>query len=442
MSTSHEPVPRGPIQRRALSPREAIREPRRAGLVVIACFVAGFGAWATLAPLSGGAVAPGRIAPDGSVRTVQHLEGGIVDEILVRDGEFVPRGAPLIALRKVASQADVATLLDRRRARLAETARLEAELGGRATLAFPATLGPEAADVMAAETRIFRARKDMRSARERVLRRRIDQLSEQIRGFEAQVASAASQLDLVRQEIADKTILLEQRLAPKAEVSRLRRAAAEIEGFRGQHVAAIAEARQRIGETEIELVALDADWLQSLSQRAGEVRGELAEIDQQLAALRDVLDRTLITAPIAGVVNDLRVSTIGGVIVPGEDLLDLVPTEENLVIDVRISPLDIDIVQVGLPALVHLTALSGRSTPRLYGRVTVVSADLVFDETTRSTYYDARVEVSPDEAREFKAMPLSIGMPAEVIIVSQERTALEYLMKPFFDAMVRAGREA
>jgi HlyD family secretion protein len=425
------------------TPKSMVRGPKRLGLLVIATFVAGFGLWGSLAPLAGGAVARGSIAPDGSVRTVQHLEGGIVDEIFVKDGDFVEVGAPLLALRRVSSQADVEMLLDRRRVRLAEAARLEAELLGAAEIAYPQELvdDPGGAEVIAAEARVFRSRQAMRSARERVLRQRAGQLEEQIVGFEAQVASALAQFDLLQEEISDKSYLVDQGLTPKAELSRLQRSAAEIEGFRGEYIASIAQARQRIGETEIELVALESEWLEGASRRASEVRSELAEIDQQLAARRDVLDRTMITAPVSGVVNHLRTRTVGGVLAAGQDILDLVPTEEKLVIDVQVSPGDIDVVKIGLPAVVHLTALSGRRSPRVDGTVKTVSADLFHDDATGRTYYVARVEVERSALRAVGAQSLTVGMPAEVVIVAEERTVAGYLIRPLVDAIWRAGRE-
>lgn len=426
------------------SPTAFISGPRRVGHYVIAAFLGSFVAWGGLAPLAGGAVAPGRVAPDGSVRLVQHLEGGIVRELFVEEGDVVEAGAPLVALERVAPQADVEALLDRRRARLAEAARLDAEMNGRDAIAFPGELTADDrfADILAAERHVFEARKAMRTSRERVLRQRMLQLSEQIVGLEAQSTSAVAQLDFIQQEIRDKTILYEQGLTPKTEMYRLWRSEAEIQGFWGEYNAQIAQARQQIGETRIELLALEAEWLEQVSQRASVVRGELVETEQALAASRDVLNRTVVSAPVAGVVNNLRIKTVGGVVGAGEEILDLVPTEEKLVVDAEVSPTDIDIVKLGLPAIVHLTALSGRSTPRLAGLVKFISADLLVDESTQQAYYSVRVEVAKEDLEATDISQLTIGMPVEVIIVSEERTALEYLINPITDAIRRAGREA
>jgi HlyD family secretion protein len=425
-------------------PDAMVRGPKRMGLTVMAVFLVAFFGWGAIAPLAGGAFAPGVISPDGSVRTVQHLEGGIVAELYVREGTEVAAGTPLVALARVAEEANVAALMEQRRARLAEAARLEAELHGRDSVDFPSELAadPEGAAATLAEQRVFDARQAMLDARRDELRQQVQQLTEQITGFTAQVTSATDQLALIDEEIADKTRLLEQGLALKGDLLRLRRAAAEIGGFKGEYIAAIAQARQQIGQAEIQLLALDAERMQEVSQRATVVRTELGNIEQTLAAGRDILDRTVITAPIAGIVNNLRFRTQGGVIRPGEPILDIVPTEEKLVIDVLVNPTDIDLVEPGMNALVHLTALSNRSTPRLDGLVSRVSAERIIDEQTGAAHYNARVEVERSALVEIGDPRLTVGMPAEVIIVSRERTMLNYLLQPLTDALRRAGREA
>ncbi len=425
------------------TPRDLVRGPTRMGAIIILAFGAVFVVWGTMAPLSSGAIGSGAIAPDGSVRTVQHLEGGIVERIFVREGDEVEAGAPLLALKHVQPEADLEALLDRRRARLAEAARLDAELSGAAEISWPEELrlDPAARGVMAAESQILGARSAMMAARRRMLEQRIAQLREQIVGFEAQVESASEQLGLYEVEIADKTALFEQGLAPKGEMLGLERAAAEARGFHGEYLASISGARQRIDEAEYELRALDAERIEEVSLRAGELRGELAELEQELSARRDVLARTVVTAPVDGIISNLRLKTEGGVLASGEAILDLVPTEEKLVIDVQIAPIDIDIVEIGMPALVHFTALPQRTAPRVTGTVTSVSADSLTDESTRRPYFLARVEVDGSEVEKLQEARLMVGMPAEVIVVAEERTMGEYLVQPLVDAFRRAAHE-
>lgn len=424
-------------------PATMVRGPARVGLAVIAAVAFAFFVWGGLAPLAGGAIAPGVIAPVGSVRTVQHLEGGIVADIFIQEGSRVAAGAPLLTLESVAAQATVTALLDRRRARLAEAARVDSEIGGLAVIEFPAELADDGdgAAAMAAEERVFDARRTMLAARRDELTQQIQQLEEQIGGYEAQVRSASDQLALIGQEVADKESLLRKGLTLKSDVLHLKRTTAEIAGFRGQYEAAIAAARQQIGQARVQLLALDAERMQQNSERASAIRGELNEIDQSLAAHRDVLDRTVVTSPVAGIVNDLRFKTKGAVVRPGEPILDVVPTDETLVIDADISPMDIDIVEVGMTALVHLSALADRALPRLEGEVRRVSAERLVDQATGQAHYTARIEVDAAALQAIGNPRLSVGMPAEVIVVAKERTMLSYILEPLRDALRRSGRE-
>lgn len=425
------------------TPREAVRGPRRWGLLVILLFLAVFGGWGGFAPLAGGTVAHGTIAPFGSVRTVQHLEGGIVKRILVQDGDAVEVGTPLIEMEETVPESEVATLTDRYRARSAEEARVEAEVQGRSTITFPADLiaDPEAAEVIAAETRIMAARNDMIGARKHMLQQQMQQLEQQITGYTAQIESSDAQLDLILQEIADKQVLLDQGLSLKVEMLRLKREVAQIRGYRGEYTASIAAARQRIGEAEVELMAVDAERIESASQRAGQIRGELAEIEQMLDARRDVLARTVLTAPVAGVVNNLRIRTEGGVIGSGQAVLDIVPTQEKLIVEASVSPMDIDLVKSGMEAHVQFSALSRRVVPKVIGIVTEVSADTRIDPGSRAPHYTARIEVAQSEIEKAGATNIQVGMPASVLVVARERTLLQYITQPFTEALWRAGRE-
>jgi HlyD family type I secretion membrane fusion protein len=343
----------------------------------------------------------------------------------------------------VQSEADFEALLDRRRARLAEVSRLEAELSEAAEIAWPEEFqgDPAAQSVMMAETQIFNARSGMIASKRQMLEQRIAQLREQVAGLSTQLESTSEQIALYEEEVADKTALFEQGLAPKTEMLGLERAVAQTRGFHGEYLASISQAQQRIDEAEYELRALDGERIEEASRRVSELRGELAELEQELAARRDVLERTVVRAPVDGIVSNLRLKTEGGVLGSGEAILDLVPTEEKLVIDVEIAPVDIDIVKVGMSALVHFTALPQRTTPRVTGRVTTVSADSLIDDATRRQYFLVRVEVDGHELEQLQDSRLMIGMPAEVIVVAEERTMVEYLLQPFTDAFGRAAHE-
>ena len=415
----------------------ALRAPRRRGLAVVAIFCAVFLVWGAWAPLAGGAVAPGRVVPDSGVKTVQHLEGGILRALHVREGDRVEAGDLLAVLGDAQARAEVDALADRRRTRLAEAARLEAELGGLDALPVPPGL---AADdpVLAVERRAFQAGRARDETRRRVLARRIDQLRAEIDGLAAQRAAAEERLALVEEEMGAKAALLDRGLLPRDEMLRLRREAAETRGRLGELAAAAAGARQRVGETELELAAVEADRAERAATRAAAIRNELAELEQSLAALRDVLGRRAVTAPAAGVVANLRVPDAGGVVGPGEPILDLVPTGDTLFVDARISPLDVDVVREGLEAQVRLPAFPGRQAPRITGRVASVSADAATDEATGRAHFTVRVAIPAEQLGGLELVP---GMTAEVLVVTGERTLLGYLVEPIAAALRRGLRE-
>jgi HlyD family secretion protein len=326
-------------------------------------------------------------------------------------------------------------------------ARLQAEQDGRPEMVIPAELeaslsNPDLRRILAAQHSMFATRRAAHQARMLVLRQRIEQSHEQIRAIEAQVASAAQQLALINDELRGKEQLLRSGLVPRPEILRLQRAQAEIIGRRGEHLGTIARTHQVIGETQMQILSLDADRLDKVAEQLDRVQVELAGIVERLQASRDVLARTVVAAPINGTVVNLRFKTIEGVIRPGEAILDIVPDEEKLLIDARVSPTDIDVVHAGLPAQVRLTAYSSRALPQIGGVVRTVSADRIVDQGTNQPYYLARVEVDREALERLgSAIELMPGMPAEVLIVRKERTMVGYLLEPFRDAFRRSFRE-
>ena len=417
------------------------------GIVVVALIVAAFGGWASTAPLAGGAVAPGIISPDGSRRTIQHLEGGIIAAIKVRDGDFVEAGKPLVTLEDTQARATYEVLLRQYQTLTALRARLTAEQLGRDDIVFPEDLRaadtePEMLDILAVQRHLFRTRHEALLARQRILDQRIRQIREKIAGSKAQVASAKKRLRFIKEELVGKEFLFNKGLIPKPELLAVRRAAAEIEGDLGAYVAAIAESQQKIGETELELAALSAERADEIADELDTTSRELARVKEQLAASEDTLNRTTITAPVSGTIVNLRFKTLGGVILQGDPILDIVPAEDDLLIDARVAPIDIDVVYPGLPAQVHLSAYSQRVMPRIEGTVRSVSADSMSDEQTGTPYYLARVEVDREQLSDLGPdIELVPGMPAEVLIVTSERTLFGYLLQPFRDLFRRGLRE-
>jgi HlyD family secretion protein/epimerase transport system membrane fusion protein len=427
----------------------AIRRPVMIGLAVIVLFIGGFGLWGAVAPLAGGAIAPGVISPDGSRRTVQHLEGGIIGELLVKEHDTVEAGAALVVLEETQPRANFQMQRGQHRSLLATYARLDAEQLLLDSIVWPAELADAAAAddevrrILASQEGLFATRAAMHSSRKKVLGQRIEQLGEQIKGLEAQVESATRQLAIVAQELDGKRTLLGKGLIPLPEVLRLEREQAEVLGDRGEYVASIARAKQQIGETELQLVALDAERAGEIAKELDRVRTELAQVSERLFASADVLKRTVIPAPISGRVVNLRFKTRGGVVRPGEPLLDIVPIEEDLLIDAQVAPNDVDVVHPGTIAQIHFSAFTSRNLPRIDGRVRSISADRLTDEKTGHAYYLARVQVDRSELEKLDPdMVLVPGMPAEVLIVKGERTMVQYLFEPFTDVLRRAFRES
>lgn len=428
--------------------RRALRMPILIGITVIAVFFAGLGGWAALAPLASAAVASGVISPDGSRRTVQHLEGGIIDRILVRDGDRVEAGDPLLILRDIQASAQYDQLLGQYTSLAGAQARLLAEQAGRPKIDFPEDLmarvsEPEVAEIIKIQNQLFDSRRQSIESRESILKQRIAQLQEEIGGLEAQIESQTTQLSLIEEELADVSELVGKGLERRPRLLALQRTRAEIMGSLASNEAQIARSRQAIGEAELEILNLDVQRQDEVADELVRVQSELAMVQERLRASRDVLDRTVIEAPASGEVVQLRFKTAGGVISPGDPILDIVPEEDELLIDARVNPVDIDMVHPGLEAQVHLTAYRQRNLPRISGTVRTVSADALTDEHTGDRFYLARIEVDRERLHEIAPeIELVPGMPADVLIVTGERTALGYFLEPFLESLNRAFRES
>jgi len=419
-----------------------------AGAAVIVFFVGVGLLWGGTAPIAGAAIAQGVVSPDGRRRTVQHLEGGIIHQILVTEGDQVSVGEPLIILEETQALAEYSRIKSQQLTFAAMQARLEAEQDLEDEIAFPSWLLDEAGDMEVAEiietqSTLFATRAAAQESRELILRQRIAQLDEEITGLEAQIDSQNRQLELIASEVADVQELVDRGLERRPRLLGLQRQAADIEGTLGENQAGIARAQQSIGETELQILNLETDRQDEIANSLNQVRFERAGIEQELLRTQDVLARTSITAPISGIIVQSRASTVGGVVRPGEPILDIVPQEEELLIDARISPIDIDAIQIGMSAEIILSAYSQRRLPRIGGTVRSISADRLIDEITGQAYFLARVEVNPQELAALEGeVTLTAGMPAEVYILTGERTALEYLLEPVNQSFRRAFREA
>jgi HlyD family secretion protein/epimerase transport system membrane fusion protein len=434
-----------PVTETAL--RQSVRKPAMWGAILILVFMGGAGAWGGLVRLPAGAVASGVVSPDGNRKTIQHLEGGIIAALQVRDGDVVIMGQPLITLESIQASTAFEALLGQYRTLLITQARLQAELYDSGEIAIPDEVVQHANDpglreIINGQKSIFRTRKHSHATNQKVLAQRIDQSNEQIGALNAQLESASRQLDLIQEELAGKEELRSKGIISKPELLRLQRVQAEIRGRQGEYLGTIARVKQQIGETQTQLISLDAQRADQVSAQIDQVRLDLSVARERLSSSRDILRRTIVTAPVSGTIVNMRFKTEGGVVQKGESILEIVPVEDKLLIDARVSPNDIDVVHKGLSALIHLSTFSNRGLPRISGTVQSVSADRIQESANTQPYYLARVEVDRDALKLLQpSMEIIPGMPAEVLIVTAHRTMLEYMIEPFKQAFQRSFRE-
>ncbi len=421
-----------------------VRAPVLLGFATIFLFFGGFMGWAAVAPLDSASIAPGVVKVESDRKTVQHLEGGIVREINAREGDRVRAGEVLIRLDDTQPRASLDLLHVRMMAAIALDARLVAERDGRNIVTRPIRLrnGPDdatAREIIDAQIRIFDARRETMSDQIAILGQRIAQFAEEINGLNGQIGAEERQIALLDQEIKSMAELVAKGVAPRPPYLELQRRLAELEGMRSQNLARIAQVGQSIGETRLQIAGLRTARTDEVVQQLRDTQAEQFDLAERIRSAQDILRRTEIRAPIDGKIVALKVHTPGGVIGPGEPLLDLVPSDDRLVIDARVDPRDIDVVHAGLRALVRLTAFNQRNLPPLEGIVTSVSADRLTDERTGQAYYLVRVE--PDEILVQAQGAIQPGMQAEVMIVTGARTALESFLNPISRSLNRAFRE-
>lgn len=422
------------------------RKPILIGGTIVLIFFGFFGLWAFFAPLDSAAIAIGTVGVEGNRRTIQHLEGGIVKDILVRNGDRVKAGQVLIQLEGTQPRAQLQLITGQRNAALALAARLRAERDGSENITFPEALtsqgdDPGVQETMLGQLGIFEARRAAIDGQRRILGQRVGQFREEIEGLRAQIRSADEQLVLIKGEVADLQTLFDKGLTPKSRLLSLQRRAAEIEGERGQNIAAIARARQSIGESEIRILELRTEQVNEVVAELREVESQLLDLAERFRAADDVLNRIEIVSPIDGFIVDLQVFTSGGVVRPGDRLLDVVPDSEKLIIEARVTPTDIDIVHPGLEAQVRLSAFNQRVTPTVDGTVTWVSADRLTDSNSGEEYYTARIDLKDQNDPRLNGLTLQPGMPAEVLIRTGERTLIQYLVSPVEQSISRSLRE-
>lgn len=402
---------------------------------------------AAIIPMATGAVAPGRLVVDSNRKDIQHLEGGIVKEILVKEGARVKEGDVLVRLDPTSANARQDLIYGQWMAAKATESRLLAERDGATAITFPQALLEQAAtmtDVAAAidaQERLFVSRREAVSGQLSVLDQKAAQSIEEISGLQQQADSASSQIALLNEEISTVRNLIASGNAVRPRLLALERQAAALVGQRGQALAMASRAKQTINEARIEKMNLKNDFMNKVVAELKETQVQLGTLEEQQRTSDDVAKRIEITSPITGQITGLRVFTKGGVIKPGDTMMSVVPTGDKLTIEARVSPFDIDVVHQGLKAQVRFNGLSSRKFHPVEGEVTTVSADRFDDQATGEAFYVAKIDIPASELEYLKEVVLTPGMPADVLIVTGSRTMLSYLFKPINDSFSKAFRQ-
>jgi HlyD family secretion protein len=426
--------------------RRSIRRHLMAGAAAMALLLGGFGGWAATTELSGAVVAPGVLVVDTNVKKVQHPTGGVVGELRVRDGDRVKAGDIVLRLDETVTQANLAIVvkgLDELRAR---QARLEAERDGVGEVVFAPDLltrsgDPEVGRLIAGERRLFQTRRAGRDGQKAQLKERVGQLNEQIQGLSEQITAKGREIELIGQELVGVRELWRKNLVQITRVTALERDAARLEGERGGLISSIAQTKGKITETELQIIQIEQDLRTEVGKELADIRGKVAELVERKVTADDQLKRIDLRAPQDGIVHQLAVHTVGGVIGPAEAVMLIVPAADVLEVESKINPQDIDQVRVGQEAALRFSAFSQRTTPEVNGIVSRVSADLSSDQRTGASYYTARITLAPEELARLKGLRLIPGMPLEAFVKTGDRTVLSYLTKPLTDQVMKAFRE-
>lgn len=407
--------------------------------------VGGVGGWAATTELAGAVIAPGQLVAESSVKLVQHPTGGVVVELLVEDGDMVAAGEVLARLDNTTIRASLEIVIQSLRQLEARGARLEAELTGQEEVEFPSSLSamesvPETAELLTAERRLFELRRSALASQQGQLRERVQQLREEISGIETQIAAKEREQALLTADLGNTRSLLEQQLVSAERASSIDRELARAEGQLGELVAGAAQARGQIAETELQIAQLEQIFLSEAAQELSSVEANLAELRERRVAGESELAQATVRAPQSGQVHEVAIHTVGGVLGAGETLMRIVPVADALRVEIRIAPQDIDQVHVGQNVMLRFSAFNLRTTPELEGSVTRLSPDLTRDTQAGTSYYTARITVGEGELSRLPDLALTSGMPVEAFIRTEERTALNYLIKPIADQVMRSFR--
>ena len=435
------------MKKRGFSPaRHSIRRHVIAGLAVVIVLVGGVGGWAATTQLSGAVIAPGSIVVDTNVKKVQHPTGGVVGEVRARDGDRVKLGDIVVRLDETVTRANLAIVSKGLNELRSRKSRLEAERDGATTIIFPDDLlsresDPDVAGPVSSERKLFQLRRTARVGQRAQLRERIAQLQEEIGGLSAQQNAKAREVMLIQRELEGVQELYKKNLIQLTRLTQLEREATRLDGERAQLTASVAQAKGKIAELELQILQIDQDLSSEVAKEMRDVDAKIGEFVERKVTAEDQLRRIDIRSPQDGTVFQSNVHTVGGVVTAGEAIMLIVPEADNLTVEAKVSPQEIDQLQVGQKALLRFTTFNQRTTPEIYGTITRISADISTDQRTGLSYYTVRMGLPPEEVARLGEVKLVPGMPVESFVQTGERTVISYLVKPLFDQLTRAFRE-
>jgi len=418
--------------------------PMTLGLIALLVLVGGFGTWAVMAQITGAVIASGQIEVDRNRQVIQHPDGGVVDVILVQEGDAVVKGDTLIRLDASLLKSELAVVEGQLFEIIARRGRLEAERDGETALTFDPLLSdvPQGPSLIAGQTRLFDARLESNMRAIEQLQQQRAQISSQISGIGAQQTALATQSDLIQQELTDQQTLLRQQLIQASRVLALQRQEANLLGRVGELTASTAQAAERQTEIEIKILTLASTRREEAITRLRDLQYNELELSERSRTLRQRLDRLDLRAPVSGIVYGMQVFAEQSVIRGAEPVMFLVPQDRPLVIATKVQPTDIDQIHLGQDVTLRFSAFDQRRTPELMGTVTLVSADIFLDDATQVSYYQAEVQLNEGEAEKLpEDMVLIPGMPVEAFVRTADRSPMDYLLKPLADYFAKAFRE-
>jgi HlyD family type I secretion membrane fusion protein len=434
-----------PIEIDASGTAEAARLVR-SGIYVLVGFVGLFGVWAALSPIDSAAIAYGSVGAEGNRKAVQHLDGGVVDKILVKEGETVTAGQEVIRLDQIQPRAALEILRAAVDTQNAIIARLESENAGRDKIDFPAALLARKTDLdikslIESQEQLFNTRRISITAQITTIEEQIKQSKSQTSIYKGQAETAQRQYNMIQEELGPKQMLYDKGYATNSPVLQLKRAAAALEGQKQEFMGHIARLEYQVTQLEGQINQIQSDYRLKMAQELEDARNKLADAKERERVAQDILDRTVIRAPVGGTVLGLAVNTIGGVIGKGERLLEIVPSDANAVIKARLRPTDGIEVQPGMRAELRILSAQGRRLPMVHGVVTKRSADSRADPATQAPYMDVDVALDAGEVRMLEDVKLVPGTPVEIIIPTGSRTVLDYFLEPLEMSLRHGLRE-